>query len=140
MGSFCQRCMNVFTESKGEAVIYVSDVASNPRFMNEDIVAGPPNWAWYCGAVIHIPNPEDPGKGPVPLGTVCLLETAGADGGPPKRQKLSEYEAKLLARFAQDASLLLGLRCARRTMTRVHAQVLEEEPELESELNIVHEE
>lgn len=137
MGSFCQRCMDVYSESSGEASIYVSDVASNPRFMNQDIVAGPPNFSWYCGAVIHIPNPSGPEKGPVPVGTVCFLETGGGGG---ESLSLKEHEAKKLAQFAEDASLLLTARCVPRTSKRVYAQAENPGLEADSELGVLQEE
>ena len=107
------------------------------RFMNQDIVAGPPNFSWYCGAVIHIPNPSGPEKGPVPVGTVCFLETGGGGG---ESLSLKEHEAKKLAQFAEDASLLLTARCVPRTSKRVYAQAENPGLEADSELGVLQEE
>jgi len=91
-------------------LLVVPDLAADPRFATNPVVAGGPRMRFYAGVPLRPNDPAAPG-----IGTLCIMDTRPRD--------LAEEDADLLRQLAITVDALIRARASAAATLRLSAEV-----------------
>lgn len=110
-GSGCPRRDSICATAMYEPdLLVVSNLAADPRFADNPIVAGGPRMRFYAGVPLRPSDPSLPG-----IGTLCVMDTNSREFG--------DDDADLLRQLATSVNALIRARAAAAATLRLSAEV-----------------